>query len=60
MRRVAGWSHAADLESLPSDAAPRAQRAVFDAARHWIVTGTAAPLTVTDDPTSPENPGATP
>lgn len=60
MRRVAGWSHAADLESLPSDAAPAAQRAVFDAARHWIVAGTAAPLTLTDDPTSPENPGATP
>ena len=60
MRRVAGWSHAADLESLPSDAAPAAQCAVFDAARHWIVTGTAAPLTLTDDPTSPEHPGATP
>ena len=60
MRRVAGWSHAADLESLPSGAAPAAQRAVFDAARHWIVTGTATPLTLTDDPTPPENPGATP
>ncbi|KQO09989.1 hypothetical protein ASF06_07055 [Agreia sp. Leaf244] len=60
MRRVAGWSHAADLESLPSGAAPVAQRAVFDTARHWIVTGTAVPLTLTDDPTSPENPGATP
>lgn len=60
MRRVVGWSHAADLESLPSDVAPRAQRAVFDVARHWIVTGTAAPLTLTDDPTSPEHPGATP
>jgi 5-methylthioribose kinase len=59
MRRVAGWSHAADLESLPSDAAPAAQRAVFDAARHWIVTGTAAPLTLTDDRT-PNEPGATP
>jgi 5-methylthioribose kinase len=54
IRRVAGWSHAADLETLPSDAAPRAQRAVFDAARHWIVTGTATPLTL------PTDPGATP
>ncbi|WP_374947902.1 phosphotransferase [Agreia sp.] len=51
MRRVAGWSHAADLETLPSDAAPLAQRAVFDAARHWIVTGTVTPLTLpTNDP----------
>jgi 5-methylthioribose kinase len=54
IRRVAGWSHAADLETLPSDAAPRAQRAVFDAARHWIVTGSAIPLTL------PTDPGATP
>jgi 5-methylthioribose kinase len=54
IRRVAGWSHAADLETLPSDAAPRAQRAVFDAARHWIITGTATPLTL------PTDPGATP
>jgi 5-methylthioribose kinase len=54
IRRVAGWSHAADLETLPSDAAPQAQRAVFDAARHWIVTGSATPLTL------PTDPGATP
>ncbi|CAD6006274.1 phosphotransferase [Agreia sp. COWG] len=44
MRRVAGWSHAADLETLPDEAAAEAQLAVFDLARHWIVTGTEAPL----------------
>jgi 5-methylthioribose kinase len=53
MRRVAGWSHAADLETLPDDAAPAAHRAVFDLARHWIVTGTATPLDV-------PHPGETP
>jgi 5-methylthioribose kinase len=40
MRRVAGYSHAADLETLPADVAGPAQQTVFDLARHWIVTAT--------------------
>jgi len=44
-RRVAGYSHAADLETLPADAADAASIAVFDRARRWLLTA--------DDPTVP-------
>lgn len=40
LRRVVGYSHAADLETLPLDVAATAQQNVFDRARHWLVTGT--------------------
>jgi 5-methylthioribose kinase len=40
LRRVVGYAHAADLETLPPDVAAAAQQSVFDCARHWLVTGT--------------------
>ena len=40
VRRVVGYSHAADLETLPRDLMASAHQAVFDRARHWLVTGT--------------------
>ncbi|MCS5732212.1 phosphotransferase [Herbiconiux daphne] len=43
MRRAVGFSHAADIESLPGDALPDASMRLFDAARHHILTGTAVP-----------------
>ncbi|MFB2596336.1 phosphotransferase [Herbiconiux sp. P17] len=46
MRRAAGFSHAADIESLPADLIPDASVRLFDAARHHILTGTALPQPV--------------
>ncbi|MCU1570409.1 MAG: hypothetical protein JWR33_1150 [Naasia sp.] len=39
MRRVAGYSHAADLETLPAEAIGTASAEVFDRARTWLVSG---------------------
>jgi 5-methylthioribose kinase len=39
MRRAAGFSHAADIESLPIAVIPDAAVRLFDAARHHILTG---------------------
>ena len=50
LRRVVGYSHAADLETLPPDVAATAQQNVFDRARHWLVTGT--PQGALTDPSS--------
>ncbi|WP_291050209.1 phosphotransferase [Herbiconiux sp.] len=41
MRRAAGFSHAADIESLPGRALGPASVRLFDTARHHILTGTA-------------------
>lgn len=38
-RRVAGFSHAADIETLPAEAADAATIRVFDRARGWLVDG---------------------
>ncbi|SDY58214.1 phosphotransferase [Herbiconiux ginsengi] len=43
MRRAAGFSHAADIDSLPADLIPEASVRLFDAARHHILTGAAVP-----------------
>jgi 5-methylthioribose kinase len=43
MRRAAGFSHAADIDSLPASLIPDASVRLFDAARHHILTGTALP-----------------
>jgi len=39
IRRVAGWSHAADLETLPDHLVGPASILVFDRAREWILEG---------------------
>ncbi len=39
IRRVAGWSHAADLETLPEELVGPASVLVFDRAREWILVG---------------------
>jgi len=39
IRRVAGWSHAADLETLPDELVGPASILVFDRAREWILEG---------------------
>jgi 5-methylthioribose kinase len=43
MRRAAGFSHAADIDSLPAALVPDASVRLFDAARHHILTGEALP-----------------
>ncbi|AMB58414.1 phosphotransferase [Microterricola viridarii] len=40
MRRVVGYSHAADLETLPPEVSAAAHQTIFDRARHWLVAGT--------------------
>ncbi len=59
MRRAVGFSHAADIESLPGAAIPDASVRLFDAARHHILTGTAVPgATVWSGPGAATAPGA--
>lgn len=41
IRRAVGYSHAADIESLPSALVPDASVRLFDAARHHLLTGEA-------------------
>ncbi|MCS5715549.1 phosphotransferase [Herbiconiux sp. CPCC 205716] len=43
MRRAVGFSHAADIESLPGDVLGEASIRLFDAARHHVLTGEALP-----------------
>jgi 5-methylthioribose kinase len=43
IRRCVGYSHAADIESLPSALLPDASARLFDAARHHLLTGEALP-----------------
>lgn len=40
MRRVVGYAHAADLETLPPEVAAIAHLTIFDRARHWLVAAT--------------------
>ncbi|HEY9425140.1 MAG TPA: hypothetical protein VIP54_10095, partial [Microterricola sp.] len=40
MRRVVGYAHAADLETLPPEVAATAHLTIFDRARHWLVAAT--------------------
>jgi 5-methylthioribose kinase len=44
MRRSVGFSHAADIDSLPAALIPDASVRLFDAARHHILTGAELPL----------------
>ena len=43
MRRAVGFSHAADIESLPGAVLGEASIRLFDAARHHVLTGEALP-----------------
>jgi 5-methylthioribose kinase len=43
MRRAVGFSHAADIDSLPSSLIPDASVRLFDAAHHHILTRRSAP-----------------
>jgi 5-methylthioribose kinase len=43
MRRAVGFSHAADIESLPGSVIGDASVRLFDAARHHVLTGEAVP-----------------
>ena len=40
VRRVAGYSHAADFTTLPADRIPAAYADLLERARAWIITGT--------------------
>ncbi len=53
MRRAVGFSHAADIESLPDPARAAASVRLFDAARHHILTGTALPAPSAETETIP-------
>ncbi len=62
IRRAAGYSHAADIETLPEPARADASARLFDAARHHLLTGTEAPaalLGLAADPASPPVSGRT-
>ena len=52
IRRAAGYSHAADIESLPEPARADASVRLFDAARHHLLTGTASPADPARSPAS--------
>ncbi|MFB2586308.1 phosphotransferase [Herbiconiux liukaitaii] len=55
IRRAAGYSHAADIESLPSALLPEASARLFDAALHHLLTGEPAP-SAPGTPTEPTGP----
>lgn len=40
MRRAVGYSHAADVDTLPDSVTAAVNQTIFDRARHWIVSGT--------------------
>lgn len=40
MRRAVGYSHAADVDTLPDTVTAAVNTTIFTLARHWIVTGT--------------------
>ncbi|TAJ47964.1 MAG: S-methyl-5-thioribose kinase [Herbiconiux sp.] len=52
IRRAAGYSHAADIESLPEPARADASVRLFDAARHHLLTGTESPADPARSPAS--------